>query len=89
MIALGELMSTNFATRRELYGDGPVGALNIAMVELAHTLQLTAKFTGSGGALVCVRKDGKGWLDEEQEIAAFAAYLEHGFDFIRIQIPTI
>ena len=88
MIALGELMATNFATRRSLYGDGPVGQLNIAMVDLANTLQLNAKFTGSGGALVCIRKDGQGWMSDEKEAEAKAAYLEHGFEFIRIQIPT-
>ena len=81
-------METNFATRRALYGDGPVGQLNIAMIELANTLQLSAKFTGSGGALVCLRKDGQGWLSDAQEADARAAYLEHGFDFIRIQIPS-
>lgn len=59
--SLGTLMKKNFATRRALYGDGPVGALNIAMVELAERLGLAAKFTGSGGALVCIRADGKGW----------------------------
>ena len=58
---LAELMDRNFAFRRELYGDGPVGVLNISMVELAVSLGLSAKFTGSGGALLCLQRNGQGW----------------------------
>ena len=57
---LAELIDRNFALRRELYGDGPVGALNISMVELARSLGLSAKFTGSGGALLCLQRNGQG-----------------------------
>lgn len=58
---LARLMEKNFAVRRELYGDGPVGALNISMVALAASLGLSAKFTGSGGALLCLQSNGEGW----------------------------
>ena len=51
----------NFAMRRKLYGDAVVGAENIAMIDIAKVHGLSAKFTGSGGALVCMRSDGQGW----------------------------
>ena len=53
--ALGECMVRNFAARRRMYGDGVVGARNIALVELANAHGLAAKFCGSGGAVVCAR----------------------------------
>lgn len=58
---LASLMEQNFAMRRALYGDAVVGARNIDMVSVAKTYGLSAKFTGSGGALLCLRLDGQGW----------------------------
>lgn len=58
---LATLMEENFALRRRMYGDAVVGAKNIQVVELAAGMGLAAKFTGSGGALVCMRRDGLGW----------------------------
>ena len=60
---LAELMDLNFATRRRLYGDAVVGSRNIAAVELANQLGMAAKFTGSGGALVCLprQRESSGW----------------------------
>lgn len=57
---LAALMERNFALRLQLYGPAVVGAKNLAMVRLAGELGLSAKFTGSGGALVCLRRDGSG-----------------------------
>lgn len=57
---LASLMERNFAMRLKLYGEAVVGAKNLQMVLLAGDLGLAAKFTGSGGALVCLRKDGQG-----------------------------
>ena len=51
---LGNLMDLNFSMRRKLYGDNVVGALNIAAVELAKEIGFAAKFTGSGGAILCL-----------------------------------
>ena len=39
-------------------GDAVVGTRNISMVELAGSFGLSAKFTGSGGAILCLRSDG-------------------------------
>lgn len=58
---LAALVELNFAMRRQLYGDAVVGDKNIRMVALAKSFGLSAKFTGSGGALLCLRTDGKGW----------------------------
>jgi glucuronokinase len=58
---LAALVEQNFAMRRALYGDAVVGPLNIRMVQLAKDYGMSAKFTGSGGALLCLRSDGSGW----------------------------
>lgn len=57
---LAVLMERNFAMRLKLYGAAVVGAKNLQMIELASQLGMAAKFTGSGGALVCLRRDGQG-----------------------------
>ena len=53
--AIPGLMRTNFAWRRRMYGDLVVGARNIEMIEIAAAHGFAAKFTGSGGAIVCIR----------------------------------
>lgn len=58
---LAVLVEKNFSIRRELYGDDVVGALNIDMVSLASSFGLASKFTGSGGALICIQRNGQGW----------------------------
>jgi glucuronokinase len=58
---LAALMERNFALRRHMYGDDVVGKLNIQMADLASTFGLAAKFTGSGGALLCLLRNGQGW----------------------------
>jgi glucuronokinase len=90
---MGKLMQQNMATRRAMYGDGAVGALNIEMVELSCALGLSAKFTGSGGALICLPKAGEGvmssWMSGEQEEQAKAAFREHGFNFVRVKVSDL
>lgn len=54
---LAELMDLNFAMRRRLYGDDVVGATNITAVGLANKLGFAAKFTGSGGAILCLHRN--------------------------------
>jgi glucuronokinase len=82
---LGVLMDQNFSIRRDIYGDDVVGDLNIEMANLASSLGLSSKFTGSGGALLCLNKSGEGWLSVEEEETAVKMFQKHGFKFIRIQ----
>jgi len=49
---LGELMNHNFDLRRELYGDDGLGRINLELINTARSLGLTAKFAGSGGAII-------------------------------------
>jgi glucuronokinase len=51
---MGELLNSNFDMRRKLY---PIDAGNIEMVETARNLGASAKFTGSGGAIVGTYSD--------------------------------
>ena len=52
--SLGTLMDTNFDTRRSIY-QLPPG--QVEMIERARAVGATAKFAGSGGAIVGVYKD--------------------------------
>jgi glucuronokinase len=51
---LPSIMKQNFDIRRSMYGDACTGERNIEMIDLANQLGLTGKFTGSGGAAVCI-----------------------------------
>ena len=51
---LGELMNANFAKRREIYR---ISERNIKMVETARSVGASAKFSGSGGAIVGTYED--------------------------------
>eukprot|EP01038_Epipyxis_sp_PR26KG_P005864 gene5864-8088_t len=88
-IGLAILMEKNFAMRRKLYGDNVVGEKNIAMVQLANKFGFSAKFTGSGGALLCIRKDGLGWLDADEEEGISKEFKKNGFSFVRIAINEL
>lgn len=76
---LGRLMNANFDLRRKLYGDDWIGAKNLEMIELARSLGLPAKFSGSGGAIVGF------YEDDRQFQRARNAFLARGFNFRRIQ----
>ncbi len=58
---LAPLMLENFQWRRQMYSDGVVGEANLQAAALADSLGLAAKFTGSGGAFVCLRADSPAW----------------------------
>lgn len=86
--ALAELMQLNFAMRRCLYSDAVVGLHNVAMTEVAECCGLAAKFTGSGGALLCLRIDGVDeWFDLEKEQKVREKFHREGFEFVRVHIP--
>lgn len=85
LMTLASLMNKNFQLRREMYGDEVVGKRNIAVANLAQQLGFACKFTGSGGAFVCLAQNGQGWLslDEEQRIRE--EFQKEGFEFVRIE----
>ena len=58
MYALGCLLLEMCVCFFVVAGDAVVGSRNISMVELAGSFGLSAKFTGSGGAILCLRADG-------------------------------
>jgi len=61
--AWAELFTRNFNSRRALFGDPSLGKDNIRMIEIARECGASAKFPGSGGAVV-------GIVDVEGMIAA-------------------
>jgi glucuronokinase len=85
---LAVCLSKNFQMRREIYGDAVVGALNVSIAEMAQSLGLAVKFTGSGGAFVCLRQSGKGWFNMEEEENLREQFVERGFAFVRISLPN-
>jgi glucuronokinase len=82
---LANLMNQNFQLRRELYGDDVVGKKNILVANLANDLGFACKFTGSGGAFVCLQKNGEGWLPRDEEVKVKEEFQKEGFEFIRIE----
>jgi glucuronokinase len=87
-LTLASLIGCNFALRCKLYGTDVVGAKNIAAVEVCKTnsVSMAAKFTGSGGALVCLRADGVDeWLTEDEESAWAKALEPLGFVATRVR----
>mmetsp|Transcript_45861 Transcript_45861/g.103581 ORF Transcript_45861/g.103581 Transcript_45861/m.103581 type:complete len:96 (+) Transcript_45861:702-989(+) len=93
-------MRANFGWRRRMYGDAVVGERMIGLIELARSLGFAAKFTGSGGAVVCIRdlasQDGTGAvsaaaafdLSQEEENSVARAFEAHGFEFTKI-LPAV
>jgi glucuronokinase len=85
---LADLMDINFTLRREMYGDAVVGESNIAAIELAQTFNFGAKFSGSGGAILCLhRTKNEDWLSEGEETNIRQAFALINFGFIRVLLP--
>ncbi|NUQ00690.1 MAG: hypothetical protein HUU35_12635, partial [Armatimonadetes bacterium] len=74
------LMNANFDLRRRLYGDDVIGAANVRMVELARSHGASAKFSGSGGAIVGLYDDDTHF---DELSASFAA---HGFRIYKARV---
>jgi glucuronokinase len=64
---LGRLMNENFDTRRSIY-QLPAG--QVAMVETARRVGASAKYAGSGGAIVGTYRDDAMFQDLERELGA-------------------
>jgi glucuronokinase len=64
---LSALMDANFDLRRKIYN---VGQSNILMVETARAAGASAKFTGSGGAIVGTYKNEAMFGDLESRLSA-------------------
>jgi glucuronokinase len=64
---IAPLMNANFDLRRSLYD---VGASNIQMVETARAAGASAKFSGSGGAIVGTYTDEAMFADLESRLTA-------------------
>jgi glucuronokinase len=94
------LFAANFNTRRKLFGDPALGKDNIRMVEIARSVGASAKFPGSGGAVVGVvdvqgmaaagQLPGLEGASASERITAAtsalrAAYHAEGYVFIRLQ----
>jgi glucuronokinase len=72
--SLHELININFDLRRSLV---PISKGNIEMVELARSVGASAKFTGSGGAII-------GTYDDEKMFEALCKKLEkNGIEVIK------
>ena len=65
---LQKLMNQNFEQRRKLYGDACLGDDNLKMISIARKFGASAKFSGSGGAIVGLL------LEEEREIEMKETY---------------
>ncbi|XP_071806247.1 uncharacterized protein [Asterias amurensis] len=75
---LCDLMNSNFDLRRRLYGDKVLGDENLQMIELARKFGSSAKFSGSGGAVIGICPD------PAKLPLLKAAFQEEGFVFCEI-----
>ena len=64
---LAQLMNENFDTRRGIYH---LPAWQVEMVEVARSCGASAKFAGSGGAIVGIYRDEKMFDDLRKKLAA-------------------
>ena len=83
------LIQRNFQLRRQMYGDSCVGVRNIELFEVALELGIVAKFTGSGGCFVCMRKsqqDTSSWeLSKEEFDHVHNKFKELGYTFEKLR----
>lgn len=80
-----KLMSDNFNLRRETYGDAVVGAANLRMIELARKYNCSAKFPGSGGAIVGMWNGDEKVSSEKKDLLQLRRALEkEGFVFLEL-----
>ncbi len=63
---IGELLNANFDRRRQIYR---ITDENIRMVEAARSVGASAKFTGSGGAIVGTYKNERMFVDLRRKLA--------------------
>ena len=83
---IGELMDLNFDLRCEIYGKESIGISNLNMIQyLRKSNCFSAKFCGSGGAIICLRlnqefvEDDDSWL-EEMKLESF----KRGYEFVKL-----
>ena len=82
--AFAALMDENFAIRRQLFGDDVVGATNIAMVDVCKSVGASAKFSGSGGAVVALCPNGEA---QEKALADACAAAGLRCELVRVHLP--
>ena len=71
---LARLMDDNFRARLKLYGEEALGEHNLRMISIARNMGLSAKFAGSGGAIIGVCQG------EDRQKDVMAAFVQEGFD---------
>jgi glucuronokinase len=69
---LHEIMNNNFDKRREI---SPISRMNLEMVSLARSVGASAKFSGSGGAIVGTYEDEKMYEKLKAKLAEIGAVI--------------
>lgn len=77
--SLADLMDQNFDLRRKLYGDDVIGEANLLMVDIARKHNSSAKFPGSGGAVIGMCRD------PSKKMALMQELQEYGFVFCDVE----
>jgi glucuronokinase len=70
---LARLLKRNFQLRKSMFGEAALGKESLKMIEIADSVAVAAKFTGSGGAVVALP------LNEEQKRNLEEASWKAGF----------
>jgi glucuronokinase len=67
---LAKIMNENFDKRKEIF---PITRLNLEMINLARSVGASAKFSGSGGAIVGTYEDVKMFKNLKAALAEIGA----------------
>jgi len=80
---LAILMKRNFQLRKLMFGEAALGKESLKMIEIADSVHVAAKFTGSGGAVVALP------LDEEQKRKLEEASRRAGFVCVPVRAGPV
>lgn len=78
---LADAMDGNFDLRRQILGDAVIGSDCLLMIEIGRSHGLACKFTGSGGAILCLPRE-PATFDAAKTADDFR---QHGFSFTVVE----
>jgi glucuronokinase len=80
---LASLMARNFQLRKSMFGEAALGEESLKLIEIADSVSVAAKFTGSGGAVVVLP------LNEEQKIKLEQACRRAGVVCLPVEVGPV
>ncbi len=82
---VANLMRQNFQLRKRIFGEKALGAATLRMIEIAESRGFAAKFTGSGGAILCLNPQILELPQDQFELSR-TAFGNEGFGFEKVAL---